>query len=573
MTAYNFVANNFPANWSNPAIWNPAQVPNDPTADVSIVYDPALRLPSYADIIVNTGEAFSVRSLTLSDNQMEIHGALTVAGSLVIQTGPKLFTYVAQFFLNNGSLTAGTLVNNGSIQGQGTINATSFTNTGTVVSTGLAIAANALTNTGTLSAAYADMTVIVTAGRFSNLSGGVLTGGTYTSGGAHILALDVGGPITTDAAVINLGGGSVGITVADTSGANAVPLQSTLRTIAASGVLNLDQFSWTGKDLTVDGVLTLAEASTVAVPQLTVDPSGSVRGVGAINAPVVNNGTISADAGGFITPSNTALYLAGPITGGGALKVAAGLTSNISTLELGGATSETVQFGNGLGVLQLDKPATFTGRIAPARGGDQVAVGGISLSSVTGYSYAQGSGGGVLTINTASGPTTLQFQRVYSTASFTFGAGPQSATLPASLLITVGASAAHTPLQLGTYYADVMRTDFNAIPAADLATLQSLAAQVSAGTLSEAAAEAQVARLAINTTSVANLAYSSSPARRPTRAGSTTWSRRRVATPTTSTRPTIRTSTSRTATSISRSTSASSARARRPSTPPTDRFP
>lgn len=60
---------------------------------------------------------------------------------------------------------------------------------------------------------------------------------------------------------------------------------------------------------------------------------------------------------------------------------------------------------------------------------------------------------------------------------------------------------------LKTYYSDVMRVDFNAIPSADAGLLANVAAQVDAGVLSLAAAGAQVERLGVSTTTVANLAY------------------------------------------------------------------
>jgi hypothetical protein len=65
-----------------------------------------------------------------------------------------------------------------------------------------------------------------------------------------------------------------------------------------------------------------------------------------------------------------------------------------------------------------------------------------------------------------------------------------------------------TTLQtLKTYYSDILRVSYNAIPSADAALLTTLSTSVDNGGSTLAAAQAAVARLAINTTSVAVLSY------------------------------------------------------------------
>ncbi len=65
-----------------------------------------------------------------------------------------------------------------------------------------------------------------------------------------------------------------------------------------------------------------------------------------------------------------------------------------------------------------------------------------------------------------------------------------------------------TTLQsLKTYYDNVMRSDFAHIPATHQTLLANLSTQVDGGALTLAAAQAQVVKLAIDTTSVASLAY------------------------------------------------------------------
>ena len=60
---------------------------------------------------------------------------------------------------------------------------------------------------------------------------------------------------------------------------------------------------------------------------------------------------------------------------------------------------------------------------------------------------------------------------------------------------------------LGSAYADVARIKYSSISSTDLAKLQTLANQVDASTLSLADARAEVGKMAIGSTSVANLAY------------------------------------------------------------------
>ncbi|MET3665278.1 hypothetical protein [Caulobacter sp. 1776] len=67
---------------------------------------------------------------------------------------------------------------------------------------------------------------------------------------------------------------------------------------------------------------------------------------------------------------------------------------------------------------------------------------------------------------------------------------------------------ATTQLTLKTYYDNLMRTDFAHIPAAHQVLIANLSNQVDSGTLTLAAAQSQVLKLAGETTSVASLAYS-----------------------------------------------------------------
>ena len=75
---------------------------------------------------------------------------------------------------------------------------------GEIVGQGLTVTAAGLNNAGELAAASGDLTVNITRGGFTNLSGSTLTGGTYLATYSGNLFLNVGGVIAVDAAKIEL---------------------------------------------------------------------------------------------------------------------------------------------------------------------------------------------------------------------------------------------------------------------------------------------------------------------------------------------------------------------------------
>jgi len=346
--------------------------------------------------------------------------------------------------MSGGTVTAAAILNDGGydIQGNGQITTTGvLTNDKLVVGNNLTLILGGLDNTGgTLEAAGGDLTVRVPVG-FVNASGTTLSGGSYSATGAdsNILFLDIGAEITIDAANISLNGRGE-IEFYDNGSASYVPIQSTLKAIAATGSLSLANGTFSWGSLAVDGVLTLsndASATTLTTTGLAVDPSGVVDGGGTINGPIDNSGTIVAgivgNYAGLSKPS--ALNIQGPITGDGTLKVAAGttvesfggayITTYEASLELGGATSENVEFGNSLGSLQLDDPTGFTGKIEASSSGIQITLAGVSLASVTSHKYVGDTNAGTLSIDAGGTTYSLQFVGDFATDNFLLSAGPQ----------------------------------------------------------------------------------------------------------------------------------------------------
>jgi hypothetical protein len=221
-----------------------------------------------------------------------------------------------------------------------------------------------------------------------------------------------------------------------------VSITSSLHSIAGAGTLRLagrQTYDWS--TLTVDGTVVLSNNARLNSTQLTVDAGGVIGGTGTLGGPVLNEGTIVAQS----TTSDGSLAIIGPVSGSGTLEIESfsttgprgGIVFVPATLELGAAASSNVVFRDGHGILILDNPSSYSGQIAPTSTGDQIILKGISLASVTSYSYSGGSDGGTLAIHTASSEVDLHFLGPLLTGNFTLAAGPQQLSSdPASVLIT-----------------------------------------------------------------------------------------------------------------------------------------
>ena len=160
-----------------------------------------------------------------------------------------------------------------------------------------------------------------------------------------------------------------------------------------SGVLNLAGSLDMAGGLEVTGTGSLAMQGGMAFTPdsagLTVDAGGTVSGNGTIALAVANSGTITASGG--------ALDITGAVSGGGALAI-----TGSSSLELGGATSETVAFGAAGETLKLDQPGGFTGAITGLVAGDTIDLGGEIVTNAV-------INGTTLMVTTATG-STMSFQ-------------------------------------------------------------------------------------------------------------------------------------------------------------------
>jgi hypothetical protein len=439
MTTVTFIADstNHFVNWNDPARWSTGVVPNDPAIDVFVPLTTVVATGDpYTSYISETG-SYAVGSLAINgQNYLLLNGTMTVTHNLNLND--------SEISILGGALSADTFDNNGfDVQGHGTINVTGlFLNESLLVSDGgLSVVAGSLTNTGTLLAANGNLNVSVTHGGFTNLAGSTLSGGSYRASNAG-LYLDVGNVITTDAANILLDSGGA-IYAYDDVAHDYVSIASSLHSIAASGTLSIAKQTSIWTDLTIDGSLIVSDNATLNATQLTINAGGTIKGIGTIGGPILNNGTIVT---GPSEPNNTTpLLLTGPVTGSGTIEIGPAYVTFLAghpayssnPVELGAAASSKVVFDDGHGTLRLDDPAEFTGTITPTATGDQIILGGISIDSVTGYSYSGDSNGGTLAIHTTAGETDLHFLGNFATNDFTLAAGPQHLSSdPATLLIT-----------------------------------------------------------------------------------------------------------------------------------------
>lgn len=441
--------------WDDPTIWSSGTVPNGPDADVVIpetgVPGAASPNPGFFRISINSGESYAVASLSIAPyDEVSIAGALSVAGKLSLPSS-------AGIDLEGGSLSVGDFrVSEGSISGSGTLTSQSAVdNDGFIYGSGLTLKTPGFGNPGTLVAGQGGLTIDVTrAGGFADLSGGSLTGGTYEADGG-LLQLGTGGAITTDDATIDLEyGGS--LETVDPNTGSPVVLQTTLQTIGAAGCLCLTNETYNSiGPLTIDGRVSMF-VGRISAPAFTIAAGGSIFGDGTISGPIEDDGTITSPTSPFYLGYSNGLEIDGPVSGAGRLVIGPPIFPlggdtflSESEIQLDQACSTPVVFTGGGGGLILADPQGFSGTITPAAPQsakfypgpliDAVYLGGITLSSVTGTSYAGNSAGGTLTISEGASSQHLTFIGDFSASSFALSAEQAVGSAP-------GVEIAITPL-------------------------------------------------------------------------------------------------------------------------------
>ncbi|WP_342735344.1 VCBS domain-containing protein [Bradyrhizobium sp. B117] len=247
----------------------------------------------------------------------------------------------------NGKLTvSGASINGGTV-----------TIAGTLESTGTSAIDNAdITNTGTIT----------------------VTSGTLTIDPATIHAITNHGLVQADGGVLDISGEDISNT-ASLAAINYGALKLTNLTVSNSstGTITVDNHSKLYlTDVSINGG-SLGNAGNLY----------GVSGSSTISAAVANTGTIEVQAG--------TLNLSGGLSGAGEVIIDDG-----ATLELAGATAQTITFAGGTGTLQLDKVAgqSFTGTIAgeSSTGGTFTITGTADITTSSGNALAFTASGGTL---------------------------------------------------------------------------------------------------------------------------------------------------------------------------------
>nr|WP_245284210.1 FecR domain-containing protein [Bradyrhizobium sp. WSM2254] len=305
---------------------------------------------------VDASKKLTLAGATLTGGALSVSGTLDSSGATTITdaaiTNNSLIEAVGGL-LTLTTITTATIANAGTLQANGAeldIDHEAVTNTGTL----------AAINGGTLKLISMTVTndtgaVSVASGSTLDLVGAVIDGGTLTiagtlesTGTSAINNADI-----TNTGTITVTGGTLTI---DPSVLHAITNHNLIE-VVNGGALKLITATVANADgtISIDGASKLY-LSDVSINGGSLSNSGNLYGVSGLNtisAAVTNTGAIEVQAG--------TLNLSGGLSGTGSL-----IIDNGATLELAGATAQTITFAGGIDMLLLDKVVgqSFTGTIA-----------------------------------------------------------------------------------------------------------------------------------------------------------------------------------------------------------------
>jgi hypothetical protein len=400
------------ADWSVAADWSTGTVPG--AAD-----DVFLNAAGAYVVSIAAGESFTANSLNMGGG-----GTVAVAGTLDFDNASGSSFSVGSLTVEPGGVLSG----EGVVFGPGPV-----LNQGTMVgnvdirSGGQALfitPAGSFTNQG-LMLATAGGNLDIDTGKFStfaNITGGVLTGGSYQADTVSTLVFVTPGAavaFTTIDAALTFNGSAAEIDNNRSGTGTFTSVEDALTNIGAAGLLNI----LGGRDYTASvaltdrGALTLG-GGTLNATGLTVTSGGTIIGHGMIEPAIANAGTVEA-AGGFLTlaggisdggalrvdadatmvlngtfarpitdngtmqAQDGTLSLVGAIGGSGGFVIQGGSASALTVLKLGSASNNPVAFNGAFGDLILDAPATFSGSIVGFGAGDSIDLAGIVANGAT----------------------------------------------------------------------------------------------------------------------------------------------------------------------------------------------
>ena len=398
--------------------------------------------PGPYTVSIPNGSSFTALSVTAAaDVTLDIAGTLSIAASSSIAT-----TVIA---------TGGQLSGQGAVKIGNTLANVGLVSA-TVPNTFFQLQQGTITNTGTLAAAATGTYLFLNNTNLTNLSAGVLTGGTYSAAGqplgGSVATIDVARngistEITTLAATVVLR--FVNSTLQGRNAAGQVrSLESTLSTIAPGGRLKLlGGRSYAGVSaLAIDGRLELDGGALNAGGGLSVGAGGTLAGFGTVGTKVAVAGTVTASGGtlalnggvsgtgmvavdkgatlvlpggtyatgfngsGVLRSNAGVLTLTGPVSGGLILHAAGG-----STLDLGAVGDSTLVFGGGAARLSF-AAAGFGGIVTGLQTGNVLEVKDVLANAAVASAIGTDS---LLSLSTANGNVSLRLAGDYSGKSFT----------------------------------------------------------------------------------------------------------------------------------------------------------
>ncbi|WP_346015321.1 VCBS domain-containing protein [Bradyrhizobium sp. 39] len=366
---------------------------------------------------IDKSATLSTTAVTVESGVILTLDDVTIAGTAIANHGTVKVDASSKLTLNGASLTGGALTVSGTLNSTGTtaITDANISNNYLIEATLGALtllattSASSIANDGILRANGAELDIngeaVANTGTLAAINHGTLKliGMTVTDTGSGHVSVESGSILDLQGATIDGGTVTIAGTLESTgtSAINNADITNTGTITVTSGTLTIDPailhtinnhnlIQANGGELDISGDLIVNSADIMAVHggtlklasvivtnsggTIAVDGSSklylsdvsinggslsnagnlySVSGSNTVSAMVTNTGTIEVQAG--------TLNLAGGLSGVGSV-----IIDNGATLELAGATAQTIAFAGGTDTLQLDKVAgqSFTGTIA-----------------------------------------------------------------------------------------------------------------------------------------------------------------------------------------------------------------
>ena len=327
------------------------QIYNDSTIIGNGTISGTVRMNTAGAVLSGSGGALNLGALVVATSGTLGSGTVSVSGTTIINTNRVLTV--------NGTLDgAGGLTLDGSLAGTGTVNKAVVAVANTISSSGTLTLGSSYTITGNFGPSTISAGTIAVSGTTNVLSNKVLNNnGTLAGTGNLVVSGSIGGSGTVNktGGTIN-GGGTInqGVTLGGNTTLGTVILSSTLTVTGASNSVAA------GTSPTVAGLTTIASGGALAL-------NGTLGGAGAltVNGTLSGTGTVgkavTVQTGGTLAVGNspgTMTFNSNLALNGGSASTfeVNGLTSGLYDLALGGAGSQTVNFG---GTLNLAFQAGF----------------------------------------------------------------------------------------------------------------------------------------------------------------------------------------------------------------------